>query len=197
MERANLNDYYVPSYCIDKNGKEFRLDDLFNEFLVDKGRNFLTLLGDFGTGKTSFSLYYYIYLAKQFLNDETKRIPIFVSLRNYKGKLDIEEFMKKEFYTKFGIKLSFAIFQVLKLMITSEKSNLQNLDLSYLNLKNIDLAEANLKEAILNKADLTKACLWGANLKGTNFQDANLHKAYLQGANLQWADLLILRFQVP
>lgn len=115
MERANLNDYYVPSYCIDKNGKEFRLDDLFNEFLADKGRNFLTLLGDFGTGKTSFSLYYYVYLAKQFLNDETKRVPIFISLRNYKGKLDIEEFMKKEFYRKFGIKLSFAIFQELAL----------------------------------------------------------------------------------
>lgn len=115
MERANLNDYYVPSYCIDKNAKEFSLDDLFNEFLADKGKNFLTLLGDFGTGKTSFSLHYYVYMAKKFLNDETKRIPIFISLRNYKGKLDIEEFMKKEFYEKFGIKLSLAIFQELAL----------------------------------------------------------------------------------
>jgi len=115
MERANLHEYYVASYCIDKEGKEFLLDDLFEEFLSDKKKNFLTLLGDFGTGKTSFSLHYYIYMAKHFLKDKTKRIPIFISLRNYRGKLNIETFMVKEFYEKFNIKLSFTVFQQLAL----------------------------------------------------------------------------------
>ena len=115
MERANLNDYYVPSYCIDKDGKKFSLDDIFDEFLADERKNFLTLLGDFGTGKTSFSLHYYIYMAKQFLNDRSKRIPIFISLRMYKGKLNIEDFMVKEFYEKYNIQLSFTIFQELAL----------------------------------------------------------------------------------
>ncbi|MCP4344687.1 MAG: hypothetical protein GY795_04060 [Desulfobacterales bacterium] len=115
MRRANLYEYYVPSYCTDKNGKELLLDDLFEKFLSDNTKYFLTLLGDFGTGKSSFSLYYYIHIAKQYLQNRKGRIPIFISLKDYQGKLNIEDFIVKEFYEKYGIELSFGIFQELAL----------------------------------------------------------------------------------
>lgn len=115
MERSNLNDYYVKSYCIDKDDNIVLLDDLLYEFLTDDKKNFLTLLGDFGTGKTSFSIHYFIFHAKKYLNKETERIPIFISLKNYPGKLNIESFILKEFYELFNISLFFANFQDLSL----------------------------------------------------------------------------------
>ncbi len=113
--RANLSEYYVPTYCIDKDEKEILLDDIFKEFLLDNARNFLTLLGDFGTGKTSFSVHYFIRLAKSYLINYENRIPLFISLKNYPGKLNIEEFIVKEFYENFNITLSFEIFLKLAL----------------------------------------------------------------------------------
>ncbi|MDM8540752.1 pentapeptide repeat-containing protein [Desulfococcaceae bacterium HSG9] len=115
MARADLNEYYVPTYCTDKNKKSFLLDDLFKAFLQDNTKSFLTLLGDFGTGKSSFSLYYYIRLARQYLKNQNSHIPIFISLKDYNGRLNIEEFVVKEFYEKFQIEISFRIFQDLAL----------------------------------------------------------------------------------
>jgi len=48
ISRANLFDYYVPSYCIDKNNREIPLVVLSEDFLKDDNKNFLTLLGDYG-----------------------------------------------------------------------------------------------------------------------------------------------------
>ncbi|MEA5536223.1 pentapeptide repeat-containing protein [Crocosphaera sp. XPORK-15E] len=115
MERTDLYHYYVKSYCVDKKGKEQLLDNLLNHFIEDSKQNFLTLLGDFGTGKSSFSIYYFVELAKKYLTDNNERIPIFISLKDYKGKLNIEDFMIREFYDKFEIKIDFSIFQQLAL----------------------------------------------------------------------------------
>ena len=115
MERADLYKYYVQSYCIDKQGNEQLLDDLLAKFIEDSKQTFLTLLGDFGTGKSSFSIHYFIELAKKYLDHKNERIPIFISLKDYKGKLNIEDFMVREFYEKFKIMLNFSIFQQLAL----------------------------------------------------------------------------------
>ena len=115
MERADLYNYYVQSYCIDKEGQEQLLDNLLDNFINNKKQNFLTLLGDFGTGKSTFSIHYFIGLARRYLNDKTKRIPIFISLKDYKGKLNIEDFIVKEFYEKFKITINFSFFQQLAL----------------------------------------------------------------------------------
>jgi hypothetical protein len=113
--RADLNEYYVESYCIDQHEEELKLDHLLAEFIEDNHKNFLTLLGDFGTGKSSFSLHYFIKLAKKYLHDNSGRIPIFISLKDYRGRLNIQDFMEKEFYEKFNINISFKIFTGLAL----------------------------------------------------------------------------------
>ena len=115
MERADLHSYYVQSFCTDAAGKTWLLGDLLDNFLAEKTKTFLTLLGDFGTGKSSFALHYFIRQAKRYLQDKTARMPIFISLKNYPGRLRIEDFIVREFYEKYGITLSFTIFRDLAL----------------------------------------------------------------------------------
>jgi len=87
----------------------------------------------------------------------------------------------------------------LKLIISSEKHNLKNLNLSCLDLENIDLTGAdltgaNLQKARLNEtdfteADLTEADLTKANLRRTNFTSAKLIRAKLMLADFFEANL--------
>ncbi len=115
MGRANLHDYYVSLYCTDQSAKVWLLDDLLDNFLADEQRSFLTLLGDFSTGKTSFSLHYFIKQAQCYLANKSRRIPLFISLKEYSGHLNLRDFIVKEFYTRLGLPLSLAAFQELVL----------------------------------------------------------------------------------
>ncbi|MGK7874096.1 MAG: NACHT domain-containing NTPase [Xenococcaceae cyanobacterium] len=115
MGRADLYNYYVPSYCIDQQGKEQLLDKLLANFIKDDDQNFLTLLGDFGTGKSSFSIHYFMTLAEKYLANKNECIPIFISLKDYRGRLNLEEFMVREFYSKFKIRLKSSFFKQLAL----------------------------------------------------------------------------------
>ncbi|MCP4350009.1 MAG: SUMF1/EgtB/PvdO family nonheme iron enzyme [Desulfobacterales bacterium] len=115
IERTNLHDYYVRTLCTDQNGKERPLDDLLDEFIADSEHSFMTLLGDFGTGKSSFSLHYFIIHAKRYLKDRTQRIPLFISLKDYPKKLNLQTFIRNEFSEKFGLSFSSAVFQSLVL----------------------------------------------------------------------------------
>jgi len=115
MSRANLLNFYIHMFCRNWNGDIRLIDDVFEEFLQDKHQSFMTLLGDFGTGKSSFSLYYFITQAKKYLLDKFYRIPLFISLKDYPKKLDIQTFIKNEFIEKFKLSFSLSVFQ--KLMI--------------------------------------------------------------------------------
>ncbi|WP_372366318.1 pentapeptide repeat-containing protein [Candidatus Uabimicrobium sp. HlEnr_7] len=111
MGRANICDYYIESNCIDQKGQEWTVNNFLKNFIEDDSKNFLTLLGDFGIGKTSFSLQYFVHLAKEYLKSDKNRMPIFISLREYKGKINIEKLIVREFYDRFGIQISFDVFQ--------------------------------------------------------------------------------------
>ena len=121
MGRANLSGNYVPSSAReivpgqDRSISSQTLDEIFAEFLADTQRSFMALLGDFGTGKTSFSLHYFVRLAEQFLEDPNQRIPLFISLKDYPGRLDSAAFLEREFFRRFEIPLSFAVFRDLAL----------------------------------------------------------------------------------
>nr|VFJ68993.1 MAG: Pentapeptide repeat-containing protein [Candidatus Kentron sp. FW] len=121
MGRANLSGNYVPSSAReivpgqDRSISSQTLDEIFAAFLADSQRSFMALLGDFGTGKTSFSLHYFVRLAEQFLEDPNQRIPLFISLKDYPGRLDSAAFLEREFFRRFEIPLSFAVFRDLAL----------------------------------------------------------------------------------
>ncbi|MCP4349951.1 MAG: SUMF1/EgtB/PvdO family nonheme iron enzyme [Desulfobacterales bacterium] len=170
MERANLHNYYVKTCCTDRAGKVRLLDDLLDEFVADNEHSFMTLLGDFGTGKSSFSLYYFIIHAKRYLKDKTQRIPLFVSLKDYPKKLSLQTFIRNEFCDKFGLSFSSAVFQNLALQgrfllfvdgfdemvsMSDQKETIENFkELTKLSFENLQFMTLS-QEALKNKIFMT------------------------------------------
>lgn len=107
MGKTDLHNFYLPALFTNNKGKTFLLDDLLKVFLENKQIHFLSLLGGEGMGKTAFSIHYFVWLAKQYLeNPQGRRIPVFLSLMDYAGRLHIEEFLIEEFERIFGVGLS-------------------------------------------------------------------------------------------
>ncbi len=189
MGRANLHDYYVNLYCTDKNRKVWLLDELLDTFLANDKQSFMTLLGDFGTGKSSFALHYFIVQAQHYLLDNSRRIPIFVSLKDYPGKLNLETFITQEFYKKLGLSLSLATFQALVLQgqflffidgfdemaaMSDEQETIENFkELTKLSFENIQFVTQSEDRKPSNKVFMT--CRTHYFL--TNAQEQNILKA--------------------
>ena len=167
MSRANLAEYYIQLFCRDRQGSIMLLNDVLDEFLADNTQSFMTMLGDFGTGKTSFSLDYFIVQARKYLSDRSYRIPLFISLKDYPKKLDTQLFIKNQFTEKFNLTFSLAVFQNLMLQgkflffvdgfdemasIPSKKETIQNFKelnkLSFEHLQFMTLSEKTLKNKI-------------------------------------------------
>ncbi|MGE0087588.1 MAG: pentapeptide repeat-containing protein [Desulfococcaceae bacterium] len=107
MGDADFHTCGLPTYFSSKKGKTFLLDDMVRVFMENTSVNFMTLLGEQGSGKTSFLISYFITLARQFLkNPDQSRIPVFLSLKGMDGLLDTEELLIREFSKNFGVKLS-------------------------------------------------------------------------------------------
>jgi hypothetical protein len=115
MSRANLHKYYVALSGTDSQGKVWWLDELLDNFLEEPQHSFMVLLGDCGTGKSSFSLHYFIQQAKHYLQDNSRRIPLFISLKDYPKRVNVPMFLQKEFVEKFQLTFSLAVFQELAL----------------------------------------------------------------------------------
>jgi len=81
MEHTDVcvEDIYVDPDCrLETGGENFALSPYVKEWLEEPGSRQLALLGDFGQGKTMFSLY----LTHQLIHTRYERIPILIPLRN-------------------------------------------------------------------------------------------------------------------
>jgi formylglycine-generating enzyme required for sulfatase activity len=90
-EEDELSTYYVDLGCRGRDGSVYKpMDSYVNAWLGDPARNHISILGDYGTGKTSFCRQYAAELGRRWLDDpDQNRIPILISLRDYaKTKLD-------------------------------------------------------------------------------------------------------------
>ncbi len=70
--------------------------DIFSKWLADPVANQLTLLGDFGTGKTTLLKYLALNLAQDYLEKVIKtgahaRVPIFINLRDYTKAISLKQ----------------------------------------------------------------------------------------------------------
>lgn len=101
-EGDELSRYYVdlggerPHF--DAEGREVRrdthkpLDTYLDEWLDIPGGNHISILGDYGTGKTSLVRQYAYKLARRYLaNPERSRIPILISLRAYAKAMNLRQ----------------------------------------------------------------------------------------------------------
>lgn len=93
FNRADLHKTYVNLRCKDSHGKVYDpIDRYIESWLKKEDKNHITLLGDYGTGKSSFLLYLTYILAKSFKkNPFNLPIPVFISLKNYSRTRSLKE----------------------------------------------------------------------------------------------------------
>jgi hypothetical protein len=94
IERERISNLYVDLGCYkletDAEGREIgrdprdMLDDYIDEWLAERGKMHMSILGDFGAGKTWFCLHYADRQLNRFLRDPVKqRLPLLITLRMF------------------------------------------------------------------------------------------------------------------
>lgn len=90
------------------------LDEYIDSWLQSSDHNHISVLGDYGTGKTWFCRRYAARQAKRYLADpERNRIPILISLKEFTKTLKIEPLITDALVNAYGLQLGggFATFQ--------------------------------------------------------------------------------------
>lgn len=129
MLRCDLYKYYVPLDVLVTTEESTDQSDRKNvttkrraaieyvrEWLADERSNHLTILGDFGSGKSSFGLHLTYEIAKDYANylkgqAPRSRIPLFVPLRDYHRRLDIESLLTHLLINRYHIEGNWHIFK--------------------------------------------------------------------------------------
>lgn len=94
------------------------LDDYVGRWLEDDTKEHLSILGEFGTGKTWFTLHYAWTIAQQWraakaAGRRRPRLPLVVPLRDYAKAVSIESLFSEFFFRKHGILRDYRVFEVL------------------------------------------------------------------------------------
>ncbi|MFN7992502.1 MAG: SUMF1/EgtB/PvdO family nonheme iron enzyme [Bryobacteraceae bacterium] len=105
-EASGIEEHFVPLKMRPEVGGEARgipvaLDAFVDKWLASPERNHLSLLGDFGTGKTWFTKR----LAWRLAQAPGERIPVTIALRDYSRAYDIEQVLTDAFTNRFDVKL--------------------------------------------------------------------------------------------
>ena len=96
--RTDLKKYFVPLRC--KGDYAGDLFECVDRFLADPEVNHLTILGDFGTGKSCCAMELTVRLLER---GESSRIPLFFSLRDYQHVETLQSIITKGLTEKYGI----------------------------------------------------------------------------------------------
>jgi RNA polymerase sigma factor (sigma-70 family) len=81
--------------------------------LFQLNRPRLAILGNFGTGKSSFCIHYQSILARRVLNDPSARIPIFINLRDFRSQLDVHQAILGTLHRLPGVHIELAVYHEL------------------------------------------------------------------------------------
>lgn len=92
VEKEQIPDLYVDIGCYKERIENERtlkeeytsLDNYINDWLTERGKTHISLLGEFGTGKTWFCKHYAYFQLKRYLEDPVKqRLPLLITLRDF------------------------------------------------------------------------------------------------------------------
>jgi len=106
-ERDEISEYYVDLSCQEHGTKEILLSvhTYVNEFLTKGEKNHIFLLGEYGSGKTSFCKKYAHDLAMQYKTHRSgNRIPILVNLQDYGRIMNFHQFITDLLVNKFKLR---------------------------------------------------------------------------------------------
>jgi hypothetical protein len=137
VKKRGIDKYYVPLACVkdefdpdtherigqsrydERNGW---LDGYVDQWLADPAKEHLSILGEFGTGKTWFTLHY-AWTALQRYEDaknrqiDRPRLPLVIPLRDYAKAVSVESLFSEFFFRKHEVKLlSYSAFEQLNRM---------------------------------------------------------------------------------
>ncbi len=136
IRRRELEKYYVPLGCtkgeFDEGTRTLRgvssypvieggIDLYIDRWLENPMNEHLSILGEFGTGKTWFVLHYAGRCFRAYLEAKQKglprpRLPLVISLRDWAKTLNVENMLAGFFYTQHNIRLNSAVFDRLNQM---------------------------------------------------------------------------------
>ncbi|MEL7243613.1 MAG: NACHT domain-containing protein, partial [Cyanobacteria bacterium J06573_2] len=97
------------------------IDGYLDTWLDDPAKEHISILGEFGTGKTWFS-FHYAWVALQRYRDaqnrgvERPRLPLIITLRDYAKALNVENVLAGFFFTQHNIRLNSEVFEQLNSM---------------------------------------------------------------------------------
>jgi len=111
-EASEIPQYYVPLSVEAKVGEgrepqAFKpIESFVDAWLTEPGRNHLSILGDFGSGKTWFCQRYAYLATKRYLADPAhNRIPILITLRDYSRAYDVEQLITDAIANRYKVSL--------------------------------------------------------------------------------------------
>jgi hypothetical protein len=112
-EQDELSTYYVDLGCRSADRSVYKpMDDYVDAWLDDPARNHISILGDYGTGKTSFCRQYAAKLGRRWLADpDHHRIPILISLRDYAKAMNLEQLVTDFLVNRYGIQAKYEAFR--------------------------------------------------------------------------------------
>lgn len=112
-EASGIPQLYVPLAANIELGDEHAplifkpLEFFVDSWISESGHNHLSVLGDFGSGKTWFCQHYAYLAAKRYLADPVhNRIPILITLRDYSRAYNIEQLITDALVNRFKVKLA-------------------------------------------------------------------------------------------
>ncbi len=132
VKRRNIDKYYVPLACVreevdpvtrakigesrfdESNGW---IDSYINQWLDDPSKEHISVLGEFGTGKTWFTLHYAWILMHRYQQAKSRgierpRLPLVIPLRDYAKAVSVESLFSEFFFRKHEINLpGYSVFQ--------------------------------------------------------------------------------------
>jgi len=112
-QNDELSAYYVDLGCQSADGSVYKpMDDYVDDWLNDQTRNHISILGDYGTGKTSFCRQYAAELGRRWLADpDRNRIPILISLRDYAKAMNLQQLVTDFLVNRYGIQVGYEAFR--------------------------------------------------------------------------------------
>jgi formylglycine-generating enzyme required for sulfatase activity len=111
-EQDELSTYYVDLGSRTADGSVYKpMDRYVDAWLNDPARNHISILGDYGTGKTSFCQQYAAKLGRRWLSDpDRNRIPILISLRDYGKAMSLQQLITDFLVNQYGIQAPYDAF---------------------------------------------------------------------------------------
>lgn len=113
-DKSNINRLYIDIGCYklttDEHGNIIGrdsykiMDEYIDEWLNERGKMHISVLGEFGSGKTWFCRHYALLQLKRFKRNPTKeRLPILITLRDFNKSLSVKQLINDVFLEQYKL----------------------------------------------------------------------------------------------